>query len=186
MLDGDRPLSSPVHIDSVVIPDGSGRIGMMACPGSRPRPGFRDRHDHRLNRDLEMIGAWGAAGIISLVEQAELAELGVVDLAQRVQRFGLWWLHLPIRDKCAPDKTFELQWQQQAPGLLRHLHLGGRVAIHCWAGLGRTGTISARLLIEMGADADDAIRQVREARPGTIETRQQEIYLRSLAARLGR
>ncbi len=37
--------------------------------------------------------------------------------------------------------------------------------------------MAARLLIDSGVAASDAIEQVRTARPGAIETRQQEAYL---------
>lgn len=52
--------------------------------------------------------------------------------------------------------------------------------MHCKGGLGRAGTVAARLLIEFGQAPEDAIACVRAARPGAIETHQQETYLRQL------
>jgi ADP-ribosylglycohydrolase len=49
-------------------------------------------------------------------------------------------------------------------------------------GLGRTGTIAARLLVEFGVDPEKAIREIRMARPGSIETREQEEYVRKQKA----
>ena len=51
-------------------------------------------------------------------------------------------------------------------------------------GLGRAGTIGARLLIELGMEPTAAVRQVRAARPGAIETREQEKYVLDIGARL--
>ena len=44
-------------------------------------------------------------------------------------------------------------------------------------GIGRTGTIAARLLVEFGVAPEEAIQMIRRARPGTIETMAQEEYV---------
>jgi atypical dual specificity phosphatase len=47
------------------------------------------------------------------------------------------------------------------------------VAVHCAAGLGRTGVIVACYLITLGRTADEAIDEIRNLRPGSIETAEQ-------------
>ena len=54
---------------------------------------------------------------------------------------------------------------------------GHNIVIHCKGGLGRTGTIAARLLVEFGAGPQTAIQSVRKARPGAIENSLQEQYI---------
>ncbi|MCJ7453727.1 MAG: ADP-ribosylglycohydrolase family protein, partial [Steroidobacteraceae bacterium] len=49
--------------------------------------------------------------------------------------------------------------------------------VHCRGGLGRAGSVAARLLVEFGADPGEAIRQVRAVRPRAIETRAQERWV---------
>jgi len=56
----------------------------------------------------------------------------------------------------------------------------GRVFVHCKRGLGGAGLVAARLLFERGVSPDNAITRVRRMRPGAIETRAQEDYLRAL------
>jgi hypothetical protein len=52
-------------------------------------------------------------------------------------------------------------------------------------GLGRAGTVAACLLIESGVAPSEAIRKVRTARSGAIETREQERYIMAYRQRFG-
>ena len=64
------------------------------------------------------------------------------------------------------------------------LRSGRDVLVHCRGGLGRAGTIAARLLIELGMEPATAIRQVRAVRPGAIETLEQEKYVLGIRTRV--
>ena len=52
------------------------------------------------------------------------------------------------------------------------------VLVHCGEGKGRSGTVLAAYLVSRGSTADDAIRRVRELRPGSIEDLEQENAIR--------
>lgn len=92
------------------------------------------------------------------------------------------WFHIPIVDVSTPDDTFERQWDVTGAELRTLLRNGRDVLVHCRGGLGRAGTIGARLLIELGMEPTAAIRKVRSARPGAIETPEQERYLLGIGA----
>lgn len=68
-------------------------------------------------------------------------------------------------------------WPVLSGQLLERLDAGERLAIHCWGGLGRSGSLAAALLTARGLPAPEAIAQVRRARPGAIETAGQEAWV---------
>ena len=162
------------------LPNG-GRLGLGCCPGHRLRlsPLGLIRRTESLRADLKLIAAWKPNAVLSLMEEQELTEAGapVHLLAEELQAHGVDWLHLPICDMMAPDERFERAWVDLWPRLHRELEQGGRVFIHCYAGLGRTGTVAALILMNYGLSARDAMRQVREARPGSVQSFEQENYL---------
>lgn len=86
-----------------------------------------------------------------MVEAAELDRYGFPQLGVEVEARGMEWHHLPIIDADIPREPFDAAWPQVGPVLRAHLAAGHRIVLHCLGGLGRTGTIAARLLIEMGS-----------------------------------
>lgn len=167
---------NPLCIDSLRLASG-GRIGMTSCPGRWRLFGAVGIEGDGLEQDLATIRAWGATALISLVEQDELDFLGITGIGQQAQQIALGWHHLPIADFQAPGLAFEQSWNEHGPTILSRLRKGERIMIHCLAGLGRTGTIAARILVELGSTPPAAIAHVREARPGAIQNPEQERYL---------
>lgn len=165
------------RIDSVSVPGTSGHIGLCACPGLGPNFGSRAR---TLEDDLRALRQWGAEGLVTLLEKEEMDMLGIRHVPRSAEQLGLWWRHLPIRDMCAPDDDFDAAWSAEGERLRGILEHGGRFVVHCWAGLGRSGTVAARLLVEFGLPPASAINEVRDARPGAIQTLAQELYVQRL------
>lgn len=170
-------LSHPLRIDEVPAGDAGGLIGITFCPG-KCAPSLYGAHWARdLGHDLDVIAQWSPDAVVTLIEAHELELLGVRELGVQVQARGLAWHHLPIVDLQPPDAQFELQWTSVGSMLVAALRRGGRVLVHCRGGLGRAGTVAARLLVDLGAPAPDAIARVRKARPGAIETHAQLQYV---------
>ncbi len=169
-------LSKPgsLRIDSVSVPGTRGRIGLCACPGLNTFFGSRAK---KLEDDLRAIREWGADGLVTLLEKEEIEMLEIANIAETAKRLDLWWRHLPIRDMCAPDDIFDAAWTEEGERLRSILKNHGRFVVHCWAGLGRTGTVAARLLVEFGLEPLSAISEVRDARPGAIQSLAQELYV---------
>jgi ADP-ribosyl-[dinitrogen reductase] hydrolase len=165
------------------VPAGVGLVGMTFCPGKRGDSVSGAAWERDLNADLRVIREWGAAAVVTLIEAHEFEMLGVERLPGAVRDAGMEWLHLPIRDVDVPDAHFEASWASVGGRLGNRLRNGERVLVHCRGGLGRTGMVAARLLVEVaGATPQQALDDVREVRHGAVETPAQEAWVLELQA----
>ena len=170
--------SHPLRIDTVTPGDGHGRIGITLCPGKTDPAGLTGAWARDLGLDLDAIADWGASAVVSLITNQELDHLAVRDLPRAVRDRHMEWWHLPIRDGQPPASDFEATWEFAGEALRDRLRAGFDVLVHCKGGLGRAGTVAARLLVELGANPDEAVRQVRDARSAqAIETAEQEAHV---------
>jgi len=91
--------------------------------------------------------------------------------------------HLPVADFTPPSPA---QLDRGAAAIAEAIAAGERVAVHCGAGKGRTGTLLACYLVYQGLAADAAIARVRAVRPGSVETRAQAAAVKAYQDRYGR
>ncbi|MEI6232990.1 MAG: dual specificity protein phosphatase 23 [Planctomycetota bacterium] len=117
----------------------------------------------RLREDFEFLKDEKISAIVSLTETPLERAF--------VEEFGFRYLHLPITDFTPPsiaqiDAFILFLKKAEADSLA--------TVVHCGAGMGRTGTMLACALVTRGRSADAAIEQVRELRPHSIETAEQE------------
>lgn len=167
----------PLQINAVQVPGTKGMIGMTLCPGKVQKSAISGDWERDLDTDLQAIQDWGAASLVTLMEPHELVAFKVPDLPRRIPE-GLTHWTLPIPDGGVPDAAWEKQWAIAGAKLRGRLKEGQRIVIHCRGGLGRTGTVAARLLVEFGMAPEQAINAVRKARPGAIENQAQEAHVR--------
>ena len=170
-------VSHPLRIAQVSCGHGRGRIGITFCPGKRQRDAITGVWERDVDVDLNTVALWGASAVLTLIEDHELRALGVEQLGDAVRERHMDWFHLPVRDVSIPDANFEEQWTVVGQNLRSRLRQGFDILVHCKGGLGRAGTIAARLMVELGTEPAEAVRQVRLARPGAIETFDQEAWV---------
>jgi atypical dual specificity phosphatase len=111
--------------------------------------------------------------LVNLYERPDPPEL--------LDALGAETLHLPVHNSDAPSQA---QLDRGVQAITEALRQGKKVAVHCGAGLGRSGTLLAAFLVSEGSDADEAIARVRAARPGSVETLEQENAVREYQRRV--
>jgi polymorphic toxin system DSP-PTPase phosphatase-like protein len=97
------------------------------------------------------IDSWRNANIrtvVSLLESREIAELGLEDEAQLCASRGVQFVSFPIRDRGVPISYGALN--QLIVPLLSKVRGGLMVAVHCRAGIGRSGLVAASILVRSG------------------------------------
>jgi atypical dual specificity phosphatase len=133
--------------------------------GGLPRPGIVDGVE-------EDIAGLSRLRVTTLVTLEESRTVGADVLAAA----GIASVHFPITDMGVPTV-------EAANGLCdriqRSLRAGEVLAVHCLAGLGRTGTILAAYLIFGGETARTAIERVRCLNPRCIQSQAQLEFLSS-------
>lgn len=127
----------------------------------------------------------GADLVVCLCERDELADRypGYVTWLASEAGSGGKAIWFPIPDLHAPPVARVRPFLDQLRDSLR---TGRRLLMHCGAGIGRTGTMAAALLMHMGTPHTDAVSAVGEARPmAGPEVGAQTDLLISLAASYG-
>lgn len=126
-----------------------------------------------IDHDLALLRGMGVTVLVNLTEREMPAE--------RLAPYGLRSYHLGIADRGAPPLLWAKLLLAKIEVMLRE---GDVVAVHCLAGLGRTGLVLAGWLIREGLTADEALRRLRTLDPGFVQSQEQEDLLHALEENL--
>ena len=147
-------------------------------------PGAKDGEDAR--RRVRAMLDGGVTFFLDLTEKHELEPYDVV-LAEEAGRRGIAAVHTrhPIRDAGVPRR------REVMTGILDAIDeaiTGGHVVyVHCWGGIGRTGTVVGCHLVRHGLTGDEALAALAEMwttvdkhyrRPHSPETDEQRRWIR--------
>lgn len=146
--------------------NGSGPRGFLWLKRNQlagtPKPGVYFDKEY----DLKALQRVGITTLISLLE-APLDE-------DRLKPFGLKSIWVPVKDMQAPSIEQALCLCETIDHLLSEHEV---IAVHCLAGMGRTGTALAAYLIWEGQSALDALENVRSIEPRWVQSQVQIEFL---------
>jgi len=138
------------------------RDGQLA---GMPKPGAQTG----LDQDLAFLNAQNVQVLISLTETPTPED--------KADTYGIELIHIPVKDFTAPTQQQLLDFITIAQA---SLDAGKPVGVHCLGGHGRTGTFLAAWFIHEGMGAEEALVEIRELRPESVETKSQEKALYAL------
>ena len=139
----------------------------------------------RGGEDLEdEVRAWRDAGldeVVSLLESQEVRELELKTEASLCAEHGIAFRSYPIADRGVPSS--KRQAYEFIDQLHRSLLAGNAMAIHCRAGIGRTGLLAGCLLHLVGVPRSDVLHVLSRARGVTVpDTIEQVKWVESFAS----
>jgi atypical dual specificity phosphatase len=123
--------------------------------------------------DLQWLREQGIELLLSLTEDRPRRDW--------VEDAGLLVFHEPLEDMEPPTQE---QLDRCVSVLTKALARRMPVAVHCGAGLGRTGVVLAAYFVTRGLTAANAVARVRRLRPNSVETEEQAVAVEQFARRL--
>lgn len=138
--------------------------------GGLPRPGIV----RPVEEDLEGLKRLGVTTLVTTEETMTVSP-------ELLAGFEIDSIHFPVVDMGAPDVASATDLCRRVEHLIDQ---GKVVAVHCRAGLGRTGTLLACQLIFEGESARWAIERIRRLNPRCIQSRAQVDFLSSFEGHL--
>lgn len=141
----------PKPIDLHWVAAGGGHLAIGHKPGSKV--------------PCSSLKAQGATAVLTLLHQNEGAEA----IGSQVQHQQLEWIWFPFSASHPHQGEALLQVAGLYSLLQQRLQAGGKVYIHCSAGIHRTGMITVGLLRFLGYDSPTSINLLTHLRPVTAQ-----------------
>lgn len=122
-----------------------------------------------LKRGMPELATWGISAVVNMRDEFDDRTSGVAPVR---------YLHLPVVDNTSP--TLE-QLKRGVEFIERERKLGGKVYVHCQAGVGRAPAMAAAYLVASGEPIEESWEELRDIRPCIRPRRSQRARIREFA-----
>ena len=137
-----------------------------------------------LEDDISAMRLEGIEHVVSMLTDDEQEELGLTEERDICVRLGGTFSRFAIEDRGVPDLG---ELTSVVDGIVQDLTGGKSVAVHCRAGIGRSGLLVACVLTRFGHSAEAAIESVSRARGVPIpDTAEQAEFVHAFAGQCER
>ncbi len=134
----------------------------------RPAPG------EWLEEELTWLKDFGVNCLVSMLEKPEEEDLILSHEQELAESLGMAFVSFPVSDRCVPNDA--PSFAAFVHSLAHRLSSGENVAVHCRAGIGRSGLTVAAVMVALGVGPDVVFSRISEARgvivPDTMEQAQ--------------
>lgn len=127
-----------------------------------------------LEDEIRSLKSEGVDALVSLLTTEEVFYMELAQEPESCRACAIEYISFPIPDRQTPEsKTATLDLVQRLAALVRE---GKGVAIHCFAGIGRSTLIAACVLASLGIEPEEAFQLIKRSRgcdvPDTPEQRE--------------
>ena len=132
------------------------------------------------------VSGWkhlGISVVVSLLHPYEAEELEISEEESMCVNCGIRYRSFPIKDRGTPESAEE--FFSLTREVATSVKEGWAVAVHCRAGIGRSGLLAGSVLLHLGVPASNVFAVLSKARGLTVpDTPSQIEWFHSMAARL--
>lgn len=137
----------------------------------------------RLSSYIKFLKSKKVNAVVSLLQYEEVMAHSLTNEGVKCEEDGIDFINFPIKDHSTPQ--FFVPFNQLIEQLVKRIMSNENIAVHCYAGIGRTGIVAASILIKLGMQVDSALIQLSRIRGLRVpETIQQITWLHHHAEQL--
>ena len=131
-----------------------------------------------LKEDVDHYSTMGVGTVVSMLEQSEINELLLQKEGSVCTDKGLNYMNFPVADRGLPDRD---AFKELVHIVINCLINNEGVAVHCRAGIGRSGILVCCALAYFMGSAESAIEVVTQARGVKVpDTDEQHAFIVSV------